>query len=121
NPFKDHIVLVGMFDPSWLRSTRQDVLYGNSERVFLTPVAPPSTPMTGVEVQANSIANALSTSFIAEPEEWELLLVVLFVSLLVGRILGWCARGPLWSSVIAVAVFSFLWVTMAFYSFVALK
>lgn len=120
NPFKGHIVLVGMFDPSWLKSTRQDVLYGNSERVFLTPVAAPSTPMTGVEVQANSIANTLSSSFIAEPEPWELLLLVLFVSLLVARILGWCASRS-WISLVAIAVFSCLWIAMAFYSFVALR
>ena len=120
NPFKNKIVLIGMFDPAWLGSEHQRVLYGNSERSFLTPAAPPPIPMTGVEVQANSIANTLGKNFLAEPDQWELLLVIIVVGLLVGRLLGWCAYRP-WISLAVIGLFSVVWLALAFYSFVALK
>ena len=116
NPFKHKVVLIGMFDPSWLGAASQ-AAYGNSERSFLTPVAPPSTPMSGVEVQANVIATILGAAYISEPELWEEWLILLFVSLLVARLLALFPSRPV-LSIFAIAVFSCAWLVMAFVVFV---
>lgn len=120
NPFKNKIVLIGMIDPSLLAGTRERVAYGSSISSYLTPVAPPPTPMTGVEIQANLIANTLSKNFLAEPDQWELLLVIFFVGLLVGRLLGKCAYRP-WLSLAVMGLFSLLWLALSFYTFVVFK
>ncbi len=120
NPFKNKIVLIGMFDPSLAAGTRERISYGSSVSSYLTPAAPPPTPMTGVEIQANLIANTLSKNFLAEPDQWELLLLIVFVGLLVGRLLGNCAYRP-WLSLGVLCLFSLLWLALSFYSFVVFK
>jgi CHASE2 domain-containing sensor protein/class 3 adenylate cyclase len=120
NPFKNKIVLIGMFDPAASESSRERSTYGSSVSNFLTPAAPPPTPMVGVEIQANLIANTLHRTFLAEPDQWELLLLIIFVGLLVGRVLGFCAYRP-WLSLAAMGLISILWLAVSFYAFVAMK
>jgi CHASE2 domain-containing sensor protein/class 3 adenylate cyclase len=120
NPFRNKIVLIGNFEPSVPGLSPQRVSYGSSVANFLTPAAPPPAPMNGVEIQANLIANIMQQTFLAEPDQWELLLLILFVGLLVGRVLARCAYRP-FLSLSAMALVALIWLAVSFYAFVSLR
>lgn len=120
NPFMNKIILIGMFEPSVPGASQQHDAYGSSVSNFLTPAAPPPTPMNGVEIQANLISNIMQRSFLAESDQWEMLLLIVFAGLLVGRILARCAYRP-FLSLSAMALLSVLWLAVSFYAFVSLK
>lgn len=120
NPFKNKVVLIGIFEPSVPGMSQQRFSYGTSVSNFLTPAAPPPTPMNGIEIQANLIANILQRSFLAEPDQWELLLLIVFIGLLVGRVLARCAYRP-FLSLSAMVLVTAGWLALSFYAFVALR
>ncbi|MBS1955512.1 MAG: adenylate/guanylate cyclase domain-containing protein [Cyanobacteria bacterium SZAS-4] len=120
NPFKNKVVLIGIFEPSVPGMSQQRFSYGSSVSNFLTPAAPPPTPMNGIEIQANLIVNILQKSFLAEPDQWELLLLIVFIGLLVGRVLARCAYRP-FLSLSAMVLVTAVWLVVSFYAFVALR
>ncbi|MBI2812301.1 MAG: adenylate/guanylate cyclase domain-containing protein, partial [Candidatus Melainabacteria bacterium] len=120
NPFKNKVVLIGIFEPSVPGMSQQRYSYGSAVSNFLTPAAPPPTPMNGIEIQANLIANILQRSFLAEPDQWELLLLIVFIGLLVGRVLARCAYRP-FLSLSAMVLVTAVWLAVSFYAFVALR
>ncbi len=120
NPFKDKVVLIGIFEPSVPGMSEQRFSYGSTVSNFLTPAAPPPTPMNGIEIQANLIANILQRSFLAEPDQWESLLLIIFIGLLVGRVLAGCAYRP-FLSLSAMVLVTAIWLALSFYAFVALR
>lgn len=120
NPFKDKIVLFGVFDPQNPSSMQEKSGYGSSSYCFLTPAAPPPTPMSGIEIQANLSDNILHRTFLAEPDEWEVLLLIVFIGLLTGRVLGKYTSRP-WVSVAVVAVVSLVWLALSFSAYLWMR
>ncbi|MBI4533590.1 MAG: CHASE2 domain-containing protein [Candidatus Melainabacteria bacterium] len=124
NPFKDKIVLVGFhhyLGPS--EGLPRNVIHETRFlpfNTFLTPVTGITKPMSGVELQANIIANILSTRFLSEPEWWEEVLIVLFVSFLFARMFSGLHGRP-WSMLATTTLFSLVWLTDSFLCFVYLE
>ncbi|HEY9730726.1 MAG TPA: CHASE2 domain-containing protein [Drouetiella sp.] len=120
NPFQHKVVVIGIFEPFMPGMSQQRYSYGSSVSNFLTPAAPPPTSMNGVEIQANLITNVMHRTFLSEPDQWEMLLLILFVGILVGRILARCAYRP-FLSLSAMALLTALWLSISFYAFASLR
>jgi len=120
NPFSGRIVLVGYQDspaseelvPQGALPHRQALPFNS----FLTPTAGFSSPMSGVELQANVIANILNRRPLSEPDLWEQILIVFFVALLAARILEQL-RGKPWWMLVSVVCFSVIWLALSFAAF----
>ena len=123
NPFQDKIVLVGFQkyqagdEDAATRFTRARSLPFDS---FLTPMGGVVRPMSGVELQANIVANVLSARYLSEPEPWEHVLIVVFVALLFARIFAGLHGRP-FSMLSAVVLFAAIWLVDAFLCFTYLN
>ncbi len=122
NPFANKIVLVGYQDipdtsdepnPEPAVVQRPSALPANS---FLTPTAGFSRPMSGVELQANIVANILNNRFLREPDLFEQILMAFFAALLTARLLE-RLRGRPWSMLAAMALLSIFWLVGSFICF----
>ncbi|HEY9870169.1 MAG TPA: adenylate/guanylate cyclase domain-containing protein, partial [Candidatus Obscuribacterales bacterium] len=123
NPFQDKIVLVGFHQhpgeepPTGERTAQAGALpFGG----FLTPVSGIEQPMSGVELQANIIANILSAQYLSEPEWWEHALILMFVALLFARIFSGLHGKP-FSMLLAIAGFGAIWTVDSFLCFAYLN
>ncbi len=122
NPFAGKIVLIGYQDTPDTSDDagaeqsavqRPSALPANS---FLTPTAGFSRPMSGVELQANIVANILGNSFLREPELWEQISLVFLAALLAARLLE-RLRGRPWSMLGGMVLLSVFWLVGSFACF----
>ena len=121
NPFQNKIVLVGLVDNA---SENKAPFPGESSEhrftdSFITPVNQGATPMSAIEIQANTLSNLLHDRFLDEPEPWKSALISMCLALLLARLLGIVHTRP-WVSLAGVAVFAVMWVVGAFFVFVFL-
>jgi adenylate cyclase len=72
--------------------------------------------MSGLELQGNIVSNVLNGNYLAEPELWEQLLLILLAALLLARIAERLQGRP-WSTLAAVGFASVLWLAVAFLVF----
>lgn len=123
NPFQDKIVLVGFHQqpgdepPTGERTAQAGSLPFPG---FLTPVSGITQPMSGVELQANIIANILSAQYLSEPEWWEQALILIFVALLFARIFSGLHGKP-FSMLLAIVAFAAIWTVDSFLCFAYLN
>lgn len=133
NPFQNKVVLVGYQDTTVDAGvSRSDAGISDSDagvsdsdndaqstlpaNAFLTPTAGFARPMPGLELQATIVANIETGRYLAEPELWEELLLVLLAALLVARSVQ-VLQGRPWSTLVAISAFAFAWLAAAFMLF----
>jgi CHASE2 domain-containing sensor protein len=123
NPFQDKIVLVGFHQPPGGQAPggeRTSQAGSLPLGGFLTPVSGITRPMSGVELQANIIANILSAQYLAEPEWWEHALILIFVALLFARIFSGLHGKP-FSMLLSIVAFGAIWTVDSFLCFAYLN
>lgn len=115
NELKNKVVLIGF--QRYGGETTDWTVFGNTASYSLrTPLSNPRSRMSGLELQANILANLVTNRFLTEPSPPELVLVLLLCSGFFGYLFR-IFHGRPWWMLGGVVVFIFSWVTWCFLSF----
>ncbi|HEY9717685.1 MAG TPA: adenylate/guanylate cyclase domain-containing protein [Trichormus sp.] len=115
NPFRDKIVLVGLFD-NQSETRGQPANASQPAEGFPTPASAAGIPMSAIEIQANVISNVLHDRFLDESDPSKSALIIMLLAALLGLVLGKFQSRP-WLSVGIVLGFSIFWIAAAYVAF----
>ena len=117
NPFRDKIVLVGLFDNlTETRGQPSGLNAGQPAESFPTPACVTGNPMSAIEIQANVTSNVLHDRFLDECDASKSALIVILLAVLLGMVLGKFHNRP-WLSFGVVVAFAIVWVAGAYFAF----
>lgn len=121
NPFRDKIVLVGLFNlqtetRAQPANANANANAGQAVESFPTPASAPGNPMSAIEIEANVIANVLHDRFLDESDPSKSAVIIMLLAALLGTVLGKFQSRP-WLSFGIVAAFSLFWIAAAYFAF----
>lgn len=111
------VVLIGSFIGRRLSQGKEYLALGG--QFFPTPLSRDGNQMSGVELEANIIANLLSGRCLSEPGSVEICFVLLMMALFFSYLFTVLERNPL-GLLLTTGVFSIIWVLWCFLSFLYL-